>query len=254
MGILNVPFPLFAWLDGVLRGLLPPLALIVFWGLAGSLVSMLLYRLLSKQQTISRVSAEAAEARRELIGYDGGFAGFRSLTKKALALSARQFRLTAGPAVIASLPLVSLIAWLSLTYAYAFAEPGSIVEVKTYPEGINARWEPAATQPRGQKVWRVPWPPAGQTIRLIDGDGREVFALPPSAPVPIVHKRKWWNAILGNPAGYLPEDAALEGIEMELPDIAYVEFGQSWMRSWEATFFVTLLLCSLAIKIAFRIK
>ena len=40
MGIFDVPFPVFDWLDGALRGVLPPLAAIVFWGVLGAIVSM----------------------------------------------------------------------------------------------------------------------------------------------------------------------------------------------------------------------
>ncbi len=254
MGILDIPFPLFSWVDESLRTVLSPLMLIVFWAVLASIVSMLLYQLFSKQEAIFRVNARASEARRELIRYDGEFPGFLSLTRRTLALSAKQLQLTLGPAVISSVPLASLIAWLSLAYGYGFAVPGSVIEVKTYPQEIAIRWEPAAAPVPGERVWRVAWPAPGQTVRLIEEDGRKVFALPPAAPVPIIHKRRWWNIILGNPIGYLPEEGALDRIEYELPTIVYIDAGPAWLGSWATIFFTVLLLCSLAIKIGFRIK
>ncbi len=254
MGVLDIPFPVFSWADESLRTVLSPLMSIVFWGVLASIVSMILYQLFSRQEAISHVSAEASETRRELIRYDGEFPGFLSLTGRALALSAKQLRLTLGPAVISSVPLVSLIAWLSLAYGYGFAAPGSIIEVKAYPQEIGIRWEPAAAPAPGERVWRVAWPAPGQTVRLIEEDGRKVFSLPPSAPVPIIHKRRWWNVLLGNPIGYLPEESALDRIEYELPTVVYIDAGPAWLGSWEAIFFTVLLLCSLAIKIGFRIK
>ncbi len=254
MGILDSPFPLFSWVDESLRTVLSPLMLIVFWGVLASIVSMLLYQLFSKQEAISHISAEASETRRELIRYDGEFPGFLSLTARALALSTKQLRLTLGPAAISSVPLVSLIAWLSLAYGYGFAAPGSVIEVKTYPQEIDIRWVPAAAPVPGERIWRVAWPAPGQTVRLIGEDGREVFALPPAAPVPVIHRRRWWNVILGNPIGYLPEEGALDRIEYELPPIIYVDLSPAWLGSWEAIFFTVLLFCSLAIKIGFRIK
>lgn len=254
MGILDIPFPLFSWVDESLRTVLSPLMLIVFWAVLASIVSMLLYQLLSKQEAISQVSAEASEARRQLIRYDGEFPGFLSLIGRSLALSAKHLRLTLGPAVISSVPLVSLIAWLSLAYGYGFAAPGSVIEVKTYPQEIDIRWEPAAAPAPGERGWRIAWPAPGQTVRLMAEDGREVFTLPPAAPVPVIHRRRWWNVILGNPIGYLPEEGALDRIEYALPPVIYVDLGPAWLGSWEAIFFTVLLFCSLAIKIGFRIK
>ena len=40
---------------------------------------------------------------------------------------------------------------------------------------------------------------------------------PLSAPVPTIHKRQWWNALVGNPLGYLPDSSRLEGIELVCP-------------------------------------
>ena len=254
MGIFDVPFPVFDWLDGALRGILPPLAAIVFWGVLGAIVSMALYQVFSRQALLARVSAEAAAGRWALIRYDGEFAGFLALTRKTLGLSFRQLRLALGPALPASIPLISLLAWLSQAYGYGFAAPGATLAVRIHPPEAAVTWEPPATRAGDRTAWQVVWPPEGQRVRLLDGGGREVFALPPAAPVTVIHKRRWWNLLLGNPIGYLPDDGGLDRVEMELPALAYHDIGPGWMRDWEAAFFAALLLCSLAIKFAFRIR
>ncbi|MEE8504756.1 MAG: hypothetical protein V3S40_00895 [Kiloniellales bacterium] len=254
MGFFDLPFPIFSWLDGMFRDVLPAMTMMVFWAFVGSAVSMLLYRLVSKQKTIAHVGAQASEARHALMRYDGEFEGFLPLVRKTLSLSARQLRLTAGPAVIASLPLLSLMAWLSLAYGYTFAEPGSVIRIRTDPEAIEVNWAPADARRAQDGTWLVSWPSPGQTIRLSDAAGVEVLSLPPSAPVTLVHKRRWWNVMFGNPAGYLPDEGALDSVELDLPEMTVLGFGPDWMRTWESAFFTLLVLWSFGIKIAFRIK
>jgi hypothetical protein len=73
------------------------------------------------------------------------------------------------------------------------------------------------------------------------------------ASVAVVHKRRWWSWILGNEAGYLPDSAAADSISFALPSREILTIGPAWMRGWELTYFVSLLIVSLAIKLGFRI-
>jgi hypothetical protein len=75
-----------------------------------------------------------------------------------------------------------------------------------------------------------------------------------SAPVPTIHKRQWWNALIGNPLGYLPDSSRLEWIELGLPQREYLPFGPAWLRAWYVVFFGVLLAASLAIKVGARIE
>jgi hypothetical protein len=90
-------------------------------------------------------------------------------------------------------------------------------------------------------------------IVLADGAGRVVGEIAMTAPVPVIHKREWWNVLFGNPVGYLPDASPLERVDVELPGREYLGFGPSWLRSWEFVYFVVLLACSIAIKVGFRI-
>jgi hypothetical protein len=75
-----------------------------------------------------------------------------------------------------------------------------------------------------------------------------------SAPVPTIHKRQWWNALVGNPIGYLPDTSRLESIELALPQKEYLTVGPAWLRAWYVVFLGALLVVSLAIKVAARIE
>jgi hypothetical protein len=62
-----------------------------------------------------------------------------------------------------------------------------------------------------------------------------------------------WNWIIGNPAGYLPDNAAVAAIEVKLPELHVVDFGPEWLRDWPATFIAVLLTVSLALKFRWRL-
>ncbi|MDQ3796891.1 MAG: hypothetical protein M3294_04805, partial [Pseudomonadota bacterium] len=66
MGVLDIPAPLFAWLDELIGQLVPPGVRLVLWGVIGAAVSMGLYWLISPQEKIKRNAAKSIEARRAL--------------------------------------------------------------------------------------------------------------------------------------------------------------------------------------------
>lgn len=241
MGLLDIPAPLFAWLDRSLEGVLPTTARLVLWGVVAAVLSMALYWRLSPQRGIAAVRTKAAAARRALDAYDGDFADAWPLLRAALGLALKQVGLVIGPALLASLPALCLIVWLSNAYGHSFPPPGAGVEVRAVPQQFQARW-------RGGDGRQRPG------ILVTDSAGRAVGEIPLSAPVPTLHKRQWWNVLIGNPAGYLSDESGPDRVEIDLPSPDYLSFGPAWMRGWETVFFSTLLVGSLLIKIVFRIE
>jgi hypothetical protein len=71
--------------------------------------------------------------------------------------------------------------------------------------------------------------------------------------VPMLHKHQWWNVLIGNPAGYLPDQLGVKRVDLDLPPKVYLPFGPTWLHGWEAVFFAGLFVTALAIKIGFRI-
>jgi hypothetical protein len=249
MGVFDVPAPLFAWLDGLMNAFAPPTARLVLWGAIGAAVSMGLYWLLSPQQRIAQTKARAQEARRTLDTYEGDFSGAWPHMREMLRLSLKQVGIVLWPAVAASLPLLCLLVWVNTAYGHYFPARDSNVEIRTFPEQLQARWIPNGQIAQG---------PASKTqtpsIELRDNRGEVVRTVPMPVPVPTVHKRQWWNVLFANPVGYLPIDAHIDRIEIDLPSKEFLPFGPSWLRSWEFLFFTVLIVASVAIKVAFRIK
>jgi hypothetical protein len=72
--------------------------------------------------------------------------------------------------------------------------------------------------------------------------------------VPTIHKREWWNLLLGNQAGYRPDNSQLERLALDLPPKQYLSVGPDWLKVWHVPFFGVLLLASLAINVAARVE
>ena len=248
MGLLDLPGPLLGWLDGALSHLITAPGLrLALWGAAGAVLSMALYWALSPQARIARIKTEAAAARQRLDSYDGAFADAWPLIGRMLRLALRQLAVVTWPAVLASLPVLCLIVWLSTAYGHSFPAADQAVEVRAFPASLQARLTNGHDPGAGQEGSRP-------HIEIADAAGRTIGDLDLAAPVSTVHKREWWNALIGNPAGYLPNEWPVERVEIDLPRTEYLPFGPWWLRSWEAVFFGTLLACSVAIKLAFRIQ
>ena len=247
VGLFDLPAPLFTWIDGALNGLAPAPLRLTLWALVAAAVSMGLYVVLSPQRRIARAKADASAARAALDAFDGDFAEAWPLIRNVLATAFRQLGLVTWPALLSSLPVLALLAWVSTAYGYAYPADGAAVAIHTVPQDLEARLETvrsagdASSQPRRQIV-------------VTDQAGQVVDRVPWQAPVPTIHKKEWWNALLGNPAGYLPDDGPLERIELNIPAQHYLPFGPAWAQPWYVLFFGVLLAASLAIKVAARIE
>jgi hypothetical protein len=246
VGLLDLPAPLFAGLDSLLSGLASPTLRLVIWGVIGAALSMGAYWLLSPQTRIAQAKADALAARRALDAHDGELAEAWPLISRVLRTALRQLGLVTLPAVLGSLPVLVLLIWLSTTYGYAFPDDGRDVSVRTQPAAAAAQVQSVEAADASAK--------ADHQVVVLDEAGNlvERFLLP--APVPTIHKRQWWNALVGNPIGYLPDSSRLEWIELGLPEREYLTIGPSWLRAWYVVFFGVLLAASLAIKITARIE
>jgi hypothetical protein len=245
VGLLDLPAPLFAGLDSVLGDLAPPIMRLAIWGIVAAVLSMGAYWLLSPQTRIAQAKADALAARRALDAYDGDLAGAWPLMGRLLGTALRQLGLVTWPALLGSLPVLALLAWLSTTYGHAFPAHDADIPVRTTPQ---------AGQTRVQTVQADLAVDPGRELVVLDDSGNVVQHFALSTPVPTIHKRQWWNALIGNPLGYLPESSRLEWIELGLPQREYLPFGPPWLRAWYVVFFGVLLAASLAIKVGARIE
>ena len=245
VGVFDLPAPLFAWLDQLMGGVMSPTLRLVFWGLLAAVLSMGLYWLLSPQGRLSEVKTRAIKARHDLNACDGDFAEAWPLMRSMLALSFRQLGITTWPALVASVPVLALIVWLGTAYGYRLPIDGSEIGVRTKSLDLVSA---ELRLPDDATTEHYP------RLVVTDQKGQVVGDIELTVPVPVIHKKRWWNALIGNPLGYLPDDGVVEAVEIDLPERDYLGVGPAWVRPWYVLFFTTLVLGSLAIKILGRIE
>ncbi len=178
--------------------------------------------LLSPQKKLAEAEAEALAARRELNAFDGEMDEAWPMISRMFRAAGSRLWLALPPALLASLPIVALIVWLSNDYGYRF--PAENVHVPA--EAAPARYHAAVTGAGDQD----------RRVLVREPEGEIVSDVPLAAPVPVIEKHRWWNWLIANPTGYLPADAPVERVEVRLPALEVVPFGPSWMRGWEALF------------------
>jgi len=239
VGLFDLTAPLFSWLDELAGPGLPWLHVVV-WGLASGAATMGLYRLTSCQACIAKVKADLNPVRQELMGYYGDAAGLMALVGRNLKLSFKHIGLTAYPALIASLPLLFVLAWLSNDYSYDYPPSGQEI-------GVTLESADPALQGRETVTW-----PANRSV-TVSRAGQVITRVEFRRPVPVVHKREAWNVLFGNPNGYLPKDSRVSAIEFELPEQQLIAAGPDWMHGWMFLYFTTMVIASLAIKFVFKI-
>ena len=229
MGLLDLPAPFFDFVDRSLLGALPPLLRLILWAIAGAAVSLALYRLLSPQRRIAQAKAAALDARRRLNAHDGDLDTALPLMRQSMKAALRHVGLVFPGALIASLPVLALLVWLDATYGYQLPQDRQAPAVSVAPETYSGQWRP------------------NNSIEVRDQSGAEVARLTLAEPVPHIEKRQWWNILIGNPAGYLPEQGPIDSITVALPERQYLPVGPDWLRSWATVALTALVIASLLI-------
>lgn len=243
----------------LLLGWLPGLLQLAVWALVAAIVSMGLYGLTSRQGELTELKPRIAAAQRALIDYDGPMGGLWRLMGGQFRLIGRQLWLTFWPAVLGSVPVLFLLVWLSNHYGNDLPPPGEPVRVTAQAAPgarlPTLRWDGVTTADGAAPgAWQLPWPSAAAPARLVDAGGTTFVTLPTATATPVVHQRRWWNVLIGNPAGYLPTPGPVEAVSIGLPAQQFLPFGPGWLRGWLVPFFTLLVACSLAIKRYWRLR
>lgn len=230
VGLLDLPSPWLQRVDDALAPLLTPAGCLVMWAVLAAVASLELYRLVSPQQRVKALTAQANTARRALAGFDGDMGEAWPLLRENLALPFKRLAVVLPATLLAALPVLILIAHLSRHYAYEFPPEGQAPDIYVAAP-FQAQWQ---TPPRQVEV-RGP-------------GGELVLRARVAAPSPVLHPPQWWNGLLANPGGYLPDDSPVARIVLDLPKQQFVPVGPSWLQGWEALFFSVLLLAALSYK------
>ena len=253
MGLLDLPTPVLGFIDGLID-FLPAWIRLTFWALASSALTMWMYKKFSKQEDLGALKAEIKKTQEELAFYDGEISGLWPLIGKSMKLSFRNMGMTLVPALWASIPVLFVMVFIYKTFGYYFPEADTEVQLKPYEVSLDTELE---VDSRGSfansRGFIVRWPAEGQSVAITDQNGADVLSVPLDVPMPVIHKKQWWNWLLGNPAGYLDDNAPVEGVEVDLPWMEFIPGGPSWVRGWEFLYFMVLIAGSIFIKVAFRI-
>ena len=253
MGLFDLPAPLFDAIDGVLALALPPLLRLLLWGIVAGWLTMLLYRRLSNQEKIGQLKAEQKVQQKLIAEFDGEFGELMPLIRKTLGTGFRQLGLAIGPALLATVPVLFVVVWVAGQFAYGLPQAGTEIAITAEPGRGALAWQPAGSARETGDGWAVDWPQEGGRLVMVSS-GEELLALPLEEPVPIIHDRRWWNVLMANPLGYLPDDLGVEAVHIGLPERRYLGFGPDWMRGWMFSFFLLFLLSSVAFKFLLRIS
>lgn len=219
MGLFNLPSPVYEFVDRAVAAAAPAPWRLVFWAIVGAVATLTLYKWLSPQAKIAATKERVAETRRWMLDHDGDLASAMPLIRAQLGVAFHHLALVLPATLIASLPALTLMVWLDTSYARALPDDPPPIEV--VPPTLEGTWRAEADAPR---------------ITVRERDGSTVADIPVGKPVPQIEKRRWWNVLVGNPAGYLPDQGPAERVTVHLPEQSYLPFGPGWARSWIALF------------------
>lgn len=255
MGLFDLPGPLFGLIDHFLAMALPAVVRLGLWGVLAGWLTMIVYRRLSNQDKIQALKAEQKFQQKEISEFDGEMRDLFPLIRHTLGLGMRQLALSLGPALLATIPVLFLLVWVAGHFGHEAAVPGSRIAITVPGEQRTPSdivWQPGDHAVVTREGWNVIWPAHGETLRMSQS-GKLLLELPTSEPIPIIHKERWWNLLMANPIGYLPEDSPIDAIEIGLKPQVFLAIGPDWIRGWMFTFFLTFLLSSVVFKVLFRI-
>lgn len=255
MGLFDLPAPLFGVIDALLANVLPGLFRLALWGLLSGWLTMVVYRQISNQKQIHSLKLEQREQQKRISEFDGEMGELFPLIRHTLGLGMKQLGLSLGPALLATVPVLFIIVWVAGNFGHEFPSQGSAITVTINEDASDSdaiQWVPGTSAVAVSDGWQIAWPKPGQQLSIFEGDS-ELLQLPPSAAIPVIHKKRWWNVLMANPIGYLPEQSQADQIRIELPQQAFIGLGPQWMRGWMFSFFLIFLLSSVAFKLILRI-
>jgi len=258
LGLLDLPAPLLDAFDSVLSAVgLPALVRMIIYAMASAWLGMILYRRFSDQTALTELRQKVQASQRALALHAGDFAELRGLIRNNFLLSLRQLGLSLRPALLASLPLLFFMPWLSNRFAFEPAIAGAPINVCAEPGSATSvlHWQPSdAALIVDSGCWQVKSPRAEASSELVDNTGQSLLSIPDAQASGIKHKHIWLNYLIGNPAGYLLNDAPVQALHIALPPLELIHMGPGWMRGWEFSYFLTVFAVSIWLKLRWRLS
>lgn len=248
-GLLGIPFPLYNAIDRCISALLGAPGRIIFWALVCSVAVMFLYRLCSPQTRLKVLKQRMREIQAELTVDPDDLQAALRLSGKNISIAFKRFLLTLLPTCMAILPLLSVTAWIHSKYGSVFQEDGSVIQVQVHPEGMHI----LSPSLNGSFMTNAVTAVSG-TLTLLKETGEPLIKVRGPARAGVIARKQWWNWFMGNPMGYLPDDAGVEAVVFDFKQQEILPFGPGWMRRWETLFFFCMAIASIALKFFFNVE
>lgn len=256
IGVLEMPGVVFGVIDGVMPDAVPDGLRVVLWGLLAGVAGMLVYRRCSPQARLLALRRELAAAQSALMDYDGPPSGLWPLLRRQLGLALGQMRLSLVPSLLAGLPVILMWTWLMQRFDTVPPVPDTPLRVWIEPAGALApglRWMPGHLPLDADGVAWLPWPQAGETLRLLDDSGRELARIGATSPR-LGLRPGHWDWLLGKASALLPADGPLDALHVDQQPRRFLPYLPNWLAGWEALFIAATLAASLLCKWRWRLQ
>lgn len=250
----SVLFPVFSSADALMSVVLPAVVRICIWGLLGGVLAIGVYALVSNQKAIAALKSEARVLRKKMLDPALDQDVFVSSMKQNLFVSLSLLARVFLPTMVASVPVLLTAIWLAIHYTYALPEGGEI-QVTSLPEH-DALFIEAGESKTGAGSNRISINTAEYTgsvsVRL---DDNKIYSGNPfHPPTAIITKKNGWHTLISSESGYLSDDAPIHELHFSVERRAFIKGVPDWVAGWEFTFFVSVFISALAIKLLFRVE
>ena len=258
MAVFDLLSPVFSGFDSLVTPFTNEFIRITFWALISALITSMVFKKLSNPEKISSLKTDLHAKQKELNNHDGEFSEIKDLAIDTMKLSIKRMGLTFMPAMLASIPVVFVLTYLSNNYEFIQPNVGDSIPIKVSweeasSESLISIKQDGKTLDSGD-ITSLKWPSNDKIIQLLEKkNSNQIMEFP--APVSsIIHKKQWWNSLIGNPIGYLDDNSSVSSIEFTFINKKIIEFGPDWMHGWLFVFFFMTILFSIVFLFVFKIK
>lgn len=246
MGFFNLLNPVFDLAATLLQLLLPVWLTMILWAVALAWLCNFLYEWLAPTAALDNISAELKRLRSELIDGDHDFRGLLANIGHTLTLSLRQAGIALLPTLVSAIPFLMLLVWLSDSYTYQPPMPDQTLNAVFYPIEDSAPVERTLLIKANES-------PDSERFDWVADDIGVQLSISAKKPVNVIHRRRWWNVLIGNPNGFLSDDPAwaeYDKIEFDLTRRELTQLGPLWMRGWEFWLFTPFIIGAIALRVS----
>ena len=258
MGFFDLLSPVLSWFDNLVSPFTNEFVRITFWALVSALITSLVFKKLSNPDKISSLKTDLKAKQKELNNHDGEFSEIKDLAIDTMKLSIKRMGLTFMPAMLASIPIIFVLTYLSNNYGLMQPNTGDPIPIQvtweqSSKESLISIVQDGKTLESGE-INSINWPSDSKAIELVEKQNSNILIQFPSQLSSIIHKKQWWNSLIGNPIGYLNDDSNVSHIEFAFKNNKIIEIGPEWMHGWLFVFFFMTILFSIVFLFIFKIK